>query len=468
MNMPEEFMPTANVEAEQSLLGCLLLDNRALDDVADVVRPGDLYHENHRLILQAIIDLVAGGKTADIITVLEALERAGQAERVGGLAYLGELANNTPSVARAKHYATIVRERATLRELQAACADIHTMTVATDGGTTAERVIAAADRIAQVVESGIRTKTGPVLIGNALTSLCAHMQDVIDGKEYRAHKVGLIDLDEKLFDLVPGALVIVAGRPGMGKSALALKAAYNVANDNQPGAVAVFTMEMPEKQVAARVMAVDTKLPLAKILDPRGFTDEEWTRFSASMGRVNELPLYIDETPAQSLQGIRARCNVIRRKAGAVKLVVVDYLQLMATDTRSKDENRASALGSITRGLKTLAKELGCPVLCLSSLNRGCESRPNKRPMMSDLRESGDIESDADLVAMCYRDEVYNPDSQDIGVAEILIRKQRNGPTDEVRVAWLGEIASFADLDYQAYAARVEELRKPKQQKGFQ
>lgn len=465
MMRPDDFLPPHSREAEQSLIGGLLLDNRAFDRIAGRVEPGDCYDEAHRKILSAILLLLDSSKSADVVSVFEVLQRSGDAESVGGLAYLGELANNTPSSANILRYAEIVQERATLRGLLAAANDIHAIATATDGGSTAERVSAAADRIASVVESGVRTRTEPADIRDCLLEMLDEMESAREGREYRSYKTGLEDLDARLFDLVPGALVIVAGRPGMGKSSLALAIADTVSADDQPGAVAVFSLEMPKKQVTFRLVSRLTNIPLPDLMAAKGLTDEDYTRVTSATGILHARKLWIDETPGLRISDLRARCNMIRRKHG-LKLIVVDYLQLMT----GNGDNRTQEIGGISRGLKALAKEFGVPVVALSQLNRSLESRANRRPVMSDLRESGDIEQDADLILFCYRDEIYNPESADRGTAEIIIGKQRNGPTGDCRVAWVGQSATFRDLnhsEYQAAQAQRSEQKKP-QRRGFE
>lgn len=457
---PEAFLPPCSIESEQSVIGGLMLDAGAWDKIAGVVKPEDFYTQGHREIMKAVMRLADANKQIDVLTVFEELERSGVDNLTGGLPYLGELASTCPGAANIVRYAEIVRDRATLRELQAAATDVHEIAIAADGGTTPERVNRAAERIARVLETGIRTKSEPLPVSVALAALMESMDKAADGS-YRKHKTGLADLDKKLYDFVPGALVIIAGRPGMGKSALALQIVRQVAADTQPGAVFVATLEMPASQYMARMVAHKARMPISSILEPVGMSQADWGIVSDAIGALNTLPIYIDETPAISVRDLKARCNLKRRMYGGIKLIVVDYLQLM----QGEGDNRTQQLGSISRALKAMAKEFGCPVIALSSLNRGVEQRPNKRPILSDLRESGDIESDADIVLMCYRDEYYNPDSPDAGTAELLIVKQRNGPTSDCRVAFVPECAMFADLNYSEYLARQ---RAPKiKEKGF-
>lgn len=455
--IPDEFLPPCSREAEQSLIGGLLLDNRAFDRIAGRVEPSDCYDDAHRKILSAILMLLDTGKSADVVSVFEVLQRSGEADRVGGLAYLGEIANNTPSAANIVRYAEIVSEKATLRALLAAASQIHGIAIAADGGSTADRVANAAECIAAVVESGIRTRSEPVEIGECLNEALEAMEAAHEGRGVVRYKSGLADLDPLLYDLTPGALVIVAGRPGMGKSSLALQIAEQVSNDGQPGAVAFFSLEMPRKQVTFRLLSQVSGIELTRLIDAKSLTESDYERISAATGQLFARKIAIDESGGLRVSDLRARCNTIRRKAGGLKMIVVDYLQLMT----GTGDNRTQEIGSISRGLKAMAKEFGVPIMALSQLNRSLEQRANKRPIMSDLRESGDIEQDADLILFAYRDEVYDPYSVDRGTAEIIIGKQRNGPTGDCRVSWIGPRAMFANLNHADYAQQ-QRAEKPK------
>lgn len=436
-----------SIEAEQSLIGSLLLDNAAFDRI-DQFDPADCYHDANRITLAHIVRMLTEGKPADVLTVLESLTRSGDAERVGGLAYLGGIANNTPSSANIRRYAEIVREKAILRALIAAGGEIQSLALAADGASIDDRVNTAASRINAIAEGQIKT-SGPVAMDDAVVEAVSHLQSVADG-QVRRYETGLSDLDHRLYSYSPGAVTIIAGRPGMGKTALAMQAAEHCADDDLPGAVAVFSLEMPRKELMLRTISRKSRIPLTNIVSAT-MNETEWSCFSASLPRISESRMYIDDTPAIGIAQLRARCNVIRRKAKGLKLIVVDYLQLMSGDKSA--ENRTQEIGGISRGLKRIAKEFNVPVIALSQLSRKLEDRPNKRPHMADLRESGDIEQDADLILFVYRDEVYNPDSPDKGTAEIIIGKQRNGPSGEsARVSWNGPIASFQNLDLHAWA----------------
>lgn len=457
-------IPPHSIEAEQSLIGALMLDNTAFDRI-DSFDPADCYSDAHRVILGHIVKMLADGKPVDVLTVLESLTKSGDVERVGGLAYLGDIANNTPSAANIRRYAEIVREKAILRALIAAGGEIQTLALSADGASVDDRVNSAASRINAIAEGQIKA-SGPVSMGDAAAEAVAHLQEVMDGN-IRRYSTGLLDLDRRLYSYAPGCFVIIAGRPGMGKTSLAMQAAERCAEDDLPGAVAVFSLEMPRKELMLRTISRKGDIPLTNVVSAN-MNETEWTNLSGVLAKATDSRMYIDDTPGLNIAQLRARCNVIRRKAGGLKLIVIDYLQLMAGD--KKAENRTQEIGGISRGLKRLAKEFNVPVIALSQLSRKLEDRPNKRPHMADLRESGDIEQDADLILFVYRDEVYNPDSQDKGTAEIIIGKQRNGPSGEAaRVSWAAPIATFKNLDLYAWAESRTEEPKPekKQRRGF-
>lgn len=435
-----------STESEQSLIGALLLDNSAWDRI-DTFDPDACYNSAHRDILRAILGLLEQSKPADVFTVSEALERAGKLEEVGGLAYLGQIANDTPSAASIRRYAEIVTERATLRALLAAGGDIQTIALEPNGETSSERVVRAANLVNSILEGQIKGG-GPVDYAQATQIAVQKLQDACEQTD--KYSTGLVDLDALLVDYCPGAMVVVAGRPGMGKSAFALKLAHSAIDDEtRPGAVALFSMEMATAQVIQRSLSIRKQIPYADLLSAN-LTDDQYrdiTAYSTGAFR-NPYSFFVDDSGGLALAQIKARCNVIRRKAKGLKLVVIDYLQLMS----GKGDNREQEISGISRGLKAMAKDFGIPVVVLSQLSRKCDERPNKRPMPSDLRESGAIEQDADLIIFPYRDEAYNKDSNDRGTAEIIIGKQRNGPSGcHARVAFKAEFMEFCNLDYQAW-----------------
>jgi replicative DNA helicase len=435
-------LPPHSLEAEQALLGGLLLDNTAWERVADLVGPDDFYRDEHKRIFRHVSRLLEQGRPADVVTVHESLEKSGEAEAAGGLAYLAELANQTPSAANARRYGEIIRERAILRKLIAVADEIAASALSPMGRDAKSLLDEAESKIFEIAEAGARSITGFIPIGQALKLVVDRVQELYDREdpsEVTGIPTGYIDLDEKTSGLQPSDLIILAGRPAMGKTTLALNIAEHVAL-HQRLPVAVFSMEMPSTQLATRFLASLGRIDMQNLRRGR-LSDDDWQRLTAAMGKLYEAPIFIDETPALNPIDLRARARRLARQCGKLGLIVVDYLQLM-TGTRESD-NRATELSEISRSVKSLAKELNVPIIALSQLNRSLEQRPNKRPVMSDLRESGAIEQDADIIMFIYRDEVYNPDTPDKGVAEIIIAKHRNGPTGTIRLSFFGEHTRF-------------------------
>jgi replicative DNA helicase len=435
-------LPPHSLEAEQSVLGGLLLDNNALDRISDLIGEGDFYRHDHRLIFRTILRAIDAGRPADVITVAEALESANELDNVGGLAYLGALANNTPSAANIRRYAEIVRERGLLRKLAEVGGDIAEMAYNPAGRSPQELLDAAEGKVFDIAQAGARTQRGFVEIQPLLSQAVERIDELYNRdnpSDITGLPTGFADLDAKTSGLQSGDLIIVAGRPSMGKTALSLNIAETVALDTGLP-VAVFSMEMGGNQLVMRLLGSVGRLDQHKVRTGR-LADEDWQRLTHAVGRLGDAPIYIDETAALTAFELRARARRLARQCGKLGLIVIDYLQLMAGSGHG--ENRATEISEISRSLKALAKELDVPVIALSQLNRSLEQRPNKRPVMSDLRESGAIEQDADLILFIYRDEVYNPDSQDKGTAEIIIGKQRNGPIGIVRMTFLPEYTRF-------------------------
>ncbi len=438
-------VPPHSIEAEQSLLGGLLLDSGAYDKISDAISETDFYRDEHRRIFRTIQRMQERGKPADVVTVAEALDAAGETEHTGGLAYLGELAQNTPSAANIKRYAEIVRERAILRQLVTAGDEIAASALNTLGREPKVLLDEAEAKVFAIAESGARHQTGFQHINPLLTQVVERIQELHDRdnpSDITGIPSGYTDLDKMTSGLQPGDLVIVAGRPSMGKTSFSLNIAEHVAIE-YGAPVAVFSMEMGGAQLAMRMLASVGRLDQSRVRTGR-LNDDEWSRLSYALGKIHEKAIYIDETPALNPIDLRARARRLHRQCGKLGLIVIDYLQLMSGS--SQGENRATEISEISRALKGLAKELECPVIALSQLNRSLEQRPNKRPVMSDLRESGAIEQDADLILFIYRDQVYNPDSPDKGMAEIIIGKQRNGPLGTVRLSFLGEYTRFENF----------------------
>ncbi|MDA8225541.1 MAG: replicative DNA helicase [Betaproteobacteria bacterium] len=435
-------LPPHSVEAEQSVLGGLLLDNNAWDRIADVVSFEDFYRHDHRLIYQTISKLIGMGRPADVVTTGEALENLGELGTVGGLPYLVALAQNTPSSANIRRYAEIVRERAILRKLAETGSEIAESAYQPAGRSANELLDQAEKKVFDIAEAGARSQRGFIDIKSLLGSVVERIDELFSREnqsDVTGIPTGYTDLDQKTAGLQPGDLIIVAGRPSMGKTAFSINIGENVAVDHGLP-VAVFSMEMGAEQLVTRMLGSIGRLDQHRLRTGQ-LRDDDWTRLTYALGKLNDAPIYIDETPALNALELRARARRLHRQCGKLGLVIIDYLQLMSSVTSG--ENRATEISEISRSLKALAKELHVPIIALSQLNRSLEQRPNKRPVMSDLRESGAIEQDADVILFIYRDEVYNPDSPDKGSAEIIIGKQRNGPIGMVRLTFLGEHTRF-------------------------
>jgi replicative DNA helicase len=438
-------VPPQSVEAEQSVLGGLLLDNTAWDRVADIVREPDFYRADHRLIFQHIGRLIEHGKPADALTVAESLEISSKLAEIGGQAYLGSLALNTPSAANIRRYAEIVRERSIMRNLATVGTEIADSAYSPMGRDAKALVDEAESKVFQIAEAGARTNQGFVKIDPLLTETVERI-DMLYNRENKNDIIGLatgfVDLDRMTSGLQPGELVIIAARPSMGKTSLAMNIVEHVALELRK-AVAVFSMEMSGTQLAMRMIGSVGRFDQHE-LRTGTFKDEDWSRMVESVGKLNEAQLYIDDSAGLNALEVRSRARRLHRQCGGLSLIVVDYLQLMSATGGGREENRATEIAEISRSLKSLAKELKLPVVALSQLNRGVESRQDKRPMMSDLRESGAIEQDADLILFIYRDEVYNPGNPEkLGEAEIIIAKQRNGPTGMKKLTFLGKHIRF-------------------------
>jgi replicative DNA helicase len=435
-------MPPHSVDAEQSVLGGLLLENSAWDRIGDMMSEADFYRHDHRLIYRHISKLIETSKPADVLTVAESLERSAELANAGGLSYVAALAQNTPSAANIRRYAEIVHERSIMRRLAEVGTEIADSAYNPLGRDASQLLDHAESKVFEIAEQGSRGKAGFVPMPPLLTQVVERIDMLYNRdnpNDVTGVPTGYTDLDEKTSGLQPGDLVIIAGRPSMGKTALSLNIAEHVALDaGLP--VAIFSMEMAATQLAMRLLGSLGRLDQHRLRSGR-LLDDDWQRLTQAVGRLNDAPIQIDESAALNALEVRARARRLHRQYGKLGLIVVDYLQLMSAT--GNGENRATEISEISRSLKALAKELSVPVVALSQLNRSLEQRPNKRPVMSDLRESGAIEQDADLILFIYRDEVYNPDSTDKGIAEIIIGKQRNGPIGTVRMTFLGEYTRF-------------------------
>ena len=438
-------VPPQSIEAEQSVLGGLLLDNTAWDKVADLVTEYDFYRADHRLIFQHVGGLIEHGKPADALTVAESLERSGKLAEMGGPAYLGSLALNTPSAANIRRYAEIVRERSIMRNLAVVGTEIADSAYSPSGRDAKALVDEAESKVFQIAEAGSKSKQGFVKIDPLLTETVERI-DMLYNRENKNDVIGLatgfIDLDRMTSGLQGGELIIIAARPSMGKTSLAMNIVEHAVLELKK-AVAVFSMEMSGTQLAMRMIGSVGRFDQHE-LRTGTFKDDDWSRMIESVGKLNEAQLYIDDSAGLNALEVRSRARRLHRQCGGLSLIVVDYLQLMSATGGGREENRATEIAEISRSLKGLSKELKIPVVALSQLNRSVESRQDKRPMMSDLRESGAIEQDADVILFIYRDEVYNPgNAEKQGEAEILIAKQRNGPTGMVKLTFLGKHIRF-------------------------
>ena len=435
-------VPPHSMEAEQSVVGGLMLENAAWDRIADLISDSDFYRADHRLIYQHVARLIEANKPADVVTVKEALDRSGKLGDAGGLPYIAALAQSTPSAVNIRRYAEIVRDRAVMRLLVSVGAEISESALNPLGKSAEELINDAEARVFSISEQGARGRQGFVEIRPLIAQVVERIDQLHSNpSEVTGIATGYTDLDRMTSGLQPGDLIIVAGRPSMGKTALALNIAEHLGLvERLP--VAVFSMEMSGTQLVTRMIGSVAKVDQLKVRTGR-IADDEWPRLTDAWGRLNDAPLFIDETPALNALELRARARRLHRQVGGpgLGLIVIDYLQLMSAS--SHGENRATEISEISRSLKALAKELSVPVIALSQLNRSLEQRPNKRPVMSDLRESGAIEQDADVIFFIYRDEVYNPDSQDKGVAEIIIGKQRNGPIGTIKLTFQGQFTRF-------------------------
>jgi replicative DNA helicase len=440
-------VPPYSQEAEQSVLGALMLDYRAWDRVVDCLIASDFYRNEHRLIYIAMEQLSKRARPFDMVTIAEVLKEFGQLEAIGGESYLFELASNTPTAANVVAYAEIVRERSVLRQLIETATDIADSAFNPDGRATKELLDAAEQQVFKISEQRTRGP-GPV----AITDLLAKTADRIDtlfhsGGTMTGLPTGFADFDKMTSGLQQGDLIIVAGRPSMGKTTFAMNVAeyaamkHSVKAEGKP--VLIFSMEMPAESLVMRMLSSLGRVDQHRVRTGR-LSDNEWPSITSAISQLSEVKMFIDDTPALTPTELRSRARRIAREFDGLGVIVIDYLQLM--QVFGNKENRTTEISEISRSLKALAKELNVPVIALSQLNRGLEQRPNKRPVMSDLRESGAIEQDADLIIFIYRDEVYNEDSPEKGVAEIIIGKQRNGPIGTFRLKFEAQYTCFRDF----------------------
>ncbi|EFB3729325.1 replicative DNA helicase [Escherichia coli] len=435
-------VPPHSIEAEQSVLGGLMLDNERWDDVAERVVADDFYTRPHRHIFTEMARLQESGSPIDLITLAESLERQGQLDSVGGFAYLAELSKNTPSAANISAYADIVRERAVVREMISVANEIAEAGFDPQGRTSEDLLDLAESRVFKIAESRANKDEGPKNIADVLDATVARIEQLFQQSHDGVTGVntGYDDLNKKTAGLQPSDLIIVAARPSMGKTTFAMNLVENAAM-LQDKPVLIFSLEMPSEQIMMRSLASLSRVDQTKIRTGQ-LDDEDWARISGTMGILLEKRnIYIDDSSGLTPTEVRSRARRIAREHGGIGLIMIDYLQLMRVPALS--DNRTLEIAEISRSLKALAKELNVPVVALSQLNRSLEQRADKRPVNSDLRESGSIEQDADLIMFIYRDEVYHENSDLKGIAEIIIGKQRNGPIGTVRLTFNGQWSRF-------------------------
>ncbi len=446
-------VPPHSIDAEQSVLGGLMLAPDALDRVADRLAEQDFYRKDHRLIWRAINELANKGMPCDAVTLGDWFDTNGLAEMAGGAGYLIELANNTPSAANITAYAEIVREKSVLRQLIDAGTSITEDGYRPQGQSVQEVLENAEQRVFHIAESGARGKKDSVSMREAVKDAFRLLSERYENRgQLTGITTGFTDLDNLTSGLQPSDLIIVAARPSMGKTAFALNIAETAALRNKKP-VAVFSMEMSSSQLAFRLISSVGRIHQQRLRNG-DLEEEDWPRVSNAISILSEAKIFIDDTPSLSPVELRSRSRRLHREHGGLGLIVVDYLQLMQVP--GSKENRATEISEISRSLKGLAKELNVPVVALSQLNRSLEQRADKRPMMSDLRESGAIEQDADVIMFIYRDEYYNKETQDKGMAEIIIGKQRNGPTDTCKLTFLGQYTKFENYAPDSFAGSFE------------
>ncbi len=433
-------LPPHSIEAEQSVLGGLLLNNDAWDRIGDIVGDEDFYRDDHRRIYRHISKLIENNKPADVLTAAESLQLAGELQGVGGINYLQSLSEGTPSATNIRLYAEIVRERAITRRLARVGEEIADAAYTPNGREARQLLDEAEKKVFDIAEMGRKQGQGFLSMSGLLSDVMTRLDELSKNPSaVTGVATGFVDLDERTSGMQPGDLVIVAGRPSMGKTAFSLNIAEHVALSlGLP--VLIFSMEMGGTQIAGRFLSSVSKVDQQRLRTGR-LDGRDWDRLSQAVAKLNDAPIQVDESAALNALELRARARRMWRQYGGLGMIIVDYLQLMSSS--SAGENRATEISEISRSLKALAKELKVPVVALSQLNRSLEQRPNKRPVMSDLRESGAIEQDADVILFIYRDEVYNPESADKGAAEIIIGKQRNGPIGTVKLTFMGQNTRF-------------------------
>jgi replicative DNA helicase len=432
--------PPQDIAAEQSVLGGMMLSKDAIADVVETLRGTDFYRPSHELVYEAILDLYGRGEPADAVTVSAELTKRGEITRIGGAPYLHTLISMVPTAANAGYYARIVRERAVLRRLVEAGTRIVQLGYSTEGGDVDDIVNAAQAEVYAVTENKTSEDYLP------LADIINGTMEEIEAAGHRGEGMvgvptGFVDLDRLTNGLHPGQMIVLAARPAIGKSTLGLDFARSASIRHGLTSV-IFSLEMSRSEITMRMLAAEAKVPLQNMRKGT-MRDEDWQKLAATMGRVSDAPLFIDDSPNMSLMEIRAKCRRLKQRHD-LRLVVIDYLQLMSSGKRV--ESRQQEVSEFSRALKLLAKELEVPVVAISQLNRGPEQRTDKKPQMSDLRESGSIEQDADMVILLHREDAYERESPRAGEADLIVAKHRNGPTDTIVVAFQGHYARFVDM----------------------
>jgi replicative DNA helicase len=436
-----------SIEAERSVLGALLISADSWDGVAEVVSAADFYRPDHRAIFRQIALLVDRSEPVDVITVADRLLATGELDSTGWHPYLSELAEQTPTASNVRAYAKAVRERSVLRQLITAAQDIASAGFNPEGRSSEELVDEAERLIMQISEGGQKVG-GPQAMGDLLSGALERIEELYNtGGDITGLTTGFIDLDRMTSGLQSSDLVIVAGRPSMGKTSFAMNLVENAAlSSDRP--IMVFSMEMPAEQLVIRMLSSLGRIDQSRVRTGK-LEQDDWPKLSSATEKLKDTQIFIDDTPALTPTDLRSRVRKLIREQGDLGMIMVDYLQLMRV--AGSNEGRTAEISEISRSLKAIAKEFRCPVVALSQLNRSLEQRPNKRPVNSDLRESGAIEQDADVIMFIYRDEVYNEDSLDKGVAEIIIGKQRNGPIGMCKLSFQGQFTRFENLARSSY-----------------
>jgi replicative DNA helicase len=432
-------IPPHSIEAEQSVLGAMLLDREAIITASEYIKPEDFYKDSHREVYEAVMQLFDKGEPVDLVTLSEQLRQRNTLEAVGGVAFLTDMSSSVPTIANVDHYARIIQEKALLRRLIKACGEISDMSY---------QAAKEAAEIIEFAEKGIfdisqkRTSKGFIPLKDILVSSFNRIEELYNTKgRLTGVPTGFADIDSKTSGLQRSDLVLVAARPSMGKTAFALNIAQYAALKAKVS-VAIFSLEMSKEQLVNRMICAEANIDSHR-LRTGNLGDDDWPRLAAAVSRLSEANIYIDDTPGITVAEMRSKCRRLKLERG-LELILIDYLQLMQGGGRS--ESRQQEISEISRSLKALAREMDCPVLAMSQLSRAPEMRSEHRPMLSDLRESGAIEQDADVVMFLYRDEYYNADTEKKGIAEIILAKQRNGPTGMVELVWLDKYTKFADM----------------------